>query len=244
MEKGIQFDAVCPICGEMKSFSGPDNYYTWRDQLISGDCASTPWKCVVRERALAKALFSIFSKKRVVTKQIHESSPMIRGLSKWLAENCQGYTPTGFFPDAERGVVVGGYRNEDLEAQTFEDHVFDIVLHSDVLEHLFNPFTALQEIWRTLKPGGYCLFAVPTYPGRIRSEQVAFLENGKLRIDGEPEYHGNPQSGEGSLVTWRYGYDLPQLIAEHTEFDVEVRRWQARRSAILGPMTEIYILSK
>ena len=43
----------------------------------------------------------------------------------------------------------------------------------------------------------------------MTSEQVACLENREVRIVGEPEYHGNPQNKNGSLVTWRYGYDLP-----------------------------------
>ena len=142
------------------------------------------------------------------------------------------------------GTMVGGLRNEDLERQTFADATFDLVIHLDVMEHVFSPFLALREIERTLKSGGRCLFTAPTYPERVKSEQVAFREGDTVRIVGEPEYHGNPQSAEGALVTWRYGYDLPLRISEHTGFDVEVRRWHARSRAILGPMTEVYILRK
>jgi SAM-dependent methyltransferase len=151
---------------------------------------------------------------------------------------------TGYFPEAPLGAIVRGLRNEDLERQTFDKDVFDFVIHLDVMEHLFNPFAALREIERTLTPGGRCLFTAPTYPERGKSEQVAFEEPGGLRIVGKPEYHGNPQNPKGSLVTWRYGYNLPYVIATETGFNVEVRRWYSRANAVMGPMTEVYILSK
>jgi SAM-dependent methyltransferase len=122
--------------------------------------------------------------------------------------------------------------------------MFDLVIHMDVLEHLFNPFEALREIKRTLRPGGHCLFTAPTYPERAQSEQVAFQEGDTVRIVGTPEYHGNPQDPQGSLVTWRYGYDLPHAISKVVGFDTEVRRWYSREDAIMGPMTEVYILTK
>ncbi|WP_084158939.1 methyltransferase domain-containing protein [Solidesulfovibrio alcoholivorans] len=163
----------------------------------------------------------------------------------WLKNNSSNYTGSGYFPNSKFGVVVNGLKNEDLENQTFEDAVFDLVIHLDVMEHLFHPFKALNEIWRTLKVNGHCIFAAPTYPEKQNSEQVAFVEDGELRVIGDPEYHGNPQNSEGSLVTWRYGYDLPQLITRNTKFkNVEVRRWQSMDDAIMGIMTEIYILRK
>ena len=131
-----------------------------------------------------------------------------------------------------------------MENQTFGDAEFDIVIHLDVMEHLFDPFRALAEIYRTLRPGGTCIFTTPTYPGRTLSEQVAFRQSNGIRIVGEPEYHGNPQNKDGSLVTWRYGYDLPYLIGARTGFEVEVRRWHAPAEAIMGTMTEVYLLRK
>lgn len=163
-----------------------------------------------------------------------------------LGKEVPGYIRSGFWPEKTLGAEIGGLRNENLEHQTFKNDAFDVVIHLDVMEHLFNPFQGLREVFRTLKSGGVCLFTVPTEPNRFKSEQVAWLlGNGELKVVGEPEYHGNPQRPEdGALVTWRYGYDLPLLIQRETGFDVEVRRWQSKSVSIMGPMTEVYICRK
>lgn len=118
------------------------------------------------------------------------------------------------FSGAACGSMVGRFRNEDLESQTFSDDEFDLVFHLDVLEHLFNRFKALTETFRTLKPGGFCILTAPTYSDRVKSEQVAFVEaDGNIRFIWSPEYHGSPQDPEaGVLVAWRYGYDLTLQI--------------------------------
>jgi len=43
----------------------------------------------------------------------------------------------------------------------FPDAEFDTVLANQVLEHVFNPGTFLDEAWRVLKPGGRLLLTVP-----------------------------------------------------------------------------------
>ncbi|MDP7323689.1 MAG: class I SAM-dependent methyltransferase [Candidatus Woesearchaeota archaeon] len=45
----------------------------------------------------------------------------------------------------------------------FEENSFDLVLCSDVLEHIEDDKTALKEIARVLKPGGILLFTVPAH---------------------------------------------------------------------------------
>lgn len=237
-----KFRATCPICLAERTFTAPDDYASCRDGLKAIDCPLND--CVTRERAAAAVLFSIFSREDLERIQVHEAAPGGRGLSLWLWYNARQKVFSGYYPDKPFGSMVGHIRNEDLEAQTFSDRCFDLVVHLDVMEHLFDPFEALREIFRTLDYGGVCIFTAPTYPERTQSEQVAFRSLGGIHVVGEPEYHGNPQDASGSLVTWRYGYDLPLLIQRRTGFDVEVRRAQSRDIAVLGPMTEVYILRK
>jgi 2-polyprenyl-3-methyl-5-hydroxy-6-metoxy-1,4-benzoquinol methylase len=52
------------------------------------------------------------------------------------------------------GSIVGEYRNEDLERQTYADGSFDVVITQDVMEHIYDPSSAFREIARTLRPVG------------------------------------------------------------------------------------------
>jgi SAM-dependent methyltransferase len=51
---------------------------------------------------------------------------------------------------------------------------FDIVLIVSVLEHLWDPLRTLQELRRTLRPGGVCLVNVPSWLGKRYLELSAF----------------------------------------------------------------------
>ena len=50
----------------------------------------------------------------------------------------------------------------------------DIVLCVSVLEHLWDPRTALQECFRIVRPGGICMFNVPSWRGKWFLEFSAF----------------------------------------------------------------------
>lgn len=233
--------AHCPICGKVCKFEVPLDKWKQRD-FSSTDCPFG--KCVTRDRAIVRAISSLWTMSELRKLAIHEAAPSGRGVSEWLSQNISGYQATGYFPDTPFGEQIGKMKNENLEKQTFEDCCFDLVIHLDVLEHVFSPFDALKEIFRTLKPGGYTIFTVPTEPGRYKSEQVAFIDplTSDTRVIGKPEYHGNPQRPkEMALVTWRYGYDFPFLIKESTGFELEIRRYESDEFAILGFMTEVYI---
>ncbi len=55
-----------------------------------------------------------------------------------------------------------------------ESSSLDIVLCISVLEHLWDPLTALQECRRIVRPGGLCLFNVPSWRGKRFLEYSAF----------------------------------------------------------------------
>jgi SAM-dependent methyltransferase len=51
--------------------------------------------------------------------------------------------------------------NIDTEPIPYEDAWFDLVVFASVIEHLYNPHRALEEIARVLKPGGLLLVEAP-----------------------------------------------------------------------------------
>lgn len=223
----------CPVCAQEVRFRASQHWY--RDFLLCSGCGSIP-----RERALALVLDRRFPDWRA--RAIHESSPAPRSISAKLARECPGYVGTQYFPGEPPGAEVRGFRNENLEALTFPDASFDLTVTLDVMEHVNQPDDVLREVARTLKPGGAYLFTVPTYKGKIASERRAhYAADGSVAHLAEPEYHGNPISDAGSLVTFHYGYDFAELISAWAGLDVEITRFHDRRHGVIGDFTEVYL---
>ena len=242
----MRFKAFCDICRQNLLFEAPDEYWSCRDSLVSPNC---PYgKCVVRERALANAISRYYAPSEMMHLSVHEAGPTMRGFALYMQNNAapNRYTGSGYWPDRPSGEIINGLVNCDLGSQPFADDAFDIVIHLDVLEHVFEPFLVLRECMRTLRTGGRTFFTAPIYPRRTISEQVAFIDqDGSTRIVGEPEYHGNPQRpDDGALVTWRFGSDLSARIYEETGCDSEIISGQQRSKAILGTHTEVVVVTK
>jgi len=58
-----------------------------------------------------------------------------------------------------RGIYAREGSAEDLSF--YDDNSFDFVLCGEVLENLYDPFEAVQEAYRVLKPGGKYIITVP-----------------------------------------------------------------------------------
>lgn len=223
----------CPICAAEVRFTATQHWY--RDFLTCSGCGSIP-----RERALALVLERRFANWRDLA--IHESSPADRGISAKMKGQCPGYVATQFFPDEPLGQTVRGFRNENLEALTFPDASFDLTVTLDVMEHVNQPDEVLREVARTLRPSGAYLFTVPTYKGKVETERRAhYASGGTIEHLAEPEYHGNPVSDGGALVTFHYGYDFAEMIHAWSGFDVEVIRFHDHRHGVIGDFTEVYM---
>jgi SAM-dependent methyltransferase len=108
--------------------------------------------------------------------------------------------------DVTPGSHVKGIRHENLKALSFENDSIDLLLSSDVLEHIQDPYAAHGEIFRVLKPGGRHIFTVPFNNNVDVFRSV--IEKGELRHNREPIYHHDPLKAEGILVYTIFGFDM------------------------------------
>ncbi len=96
------------------------------------------------------------------------------------------------------GHLFVSYPDVDMHHLPFGDRRFDLVLHSDTLEHVPNPVHALIECRRVLQPGGYLAFTVPIIVGRLS----------RSRNGLPPSYHGRPgENKEDYAVQTEFGAD-------------------------------------
>jgi SAM-dependent methyltransferase len=87
------------------------------------------------------------------------------------------------------------------------DHSFDLVVHSDTLEHVFDPVAGLAECRRVLRYGGACIYTVPIIIDRMTAS----------RLGMPASYHGDP--GLGGAEAEHRG------LRVHTEFGADAWRW-------------------
>lgn len=112
------------------------------------------------------------------------------------------------------GHLFAAYPEVDMQRLPYLDASFDLVIHSDTLEHVPDPVKGLSECHRVLKPGGHCIFTVPVVVGRLSASR-----EGKA-----PSYHGNPESaGDDLIVHTEYGADAWIHVVRAGFRTVEIR---------------------
>src|SRR5579864_1593583 len=109
---------------------------------------------------------------------------------------------------------------QDITALSFEDNSFDLIVSSEVLEHVPRLEEAFRETARVLRPGGAHLFTVPP---RETTRKRAKIEQGKVRHIEPPEYHLDPLSPDGILAFWDIGPDLPKAVPS-AGLDIKIAR--------------------
>ena len=97
------------------------------------------------------------------------------------------------------GYIRGDYPGLDLHDMPYEDAGFDLIFHSDTLEHVANPVRALEECRRILRPGRRLCFTAPIIVARMSRSRAGLPSS----------WHGNTETAEGDLlVRNEFGADL------------------------------------
>lgn len=240
-------EGYCCLCERDTTFVAerdtpidPVWYPNWfRDHLYCSHCGSIP-----RERAIYTVIGMFYPQWRQL--DIHESSGIGRGASARLRSQCASYLESQYDPEIGFGSThpKRKYRSEDLAAQTFPDTCFDLVITQDVFEHLFFPDRAIREIARTLRPGGAHILTVPTVNKEKASRRRARLAENTVEYLDEPQYHGNPVSEDGSLVTIDWGYDIIDYLSYHSGLSVSMIDIEDISRGIFAVYSEVFVCKK
>jgi O-antigen biosynthesis protein len=146
-----------------------------------------------------------------------------------------------------REVISQGVTNQNLECLTLPDASLDILITSDVMEHVRLDDRAHREIYRVLKPGGIYLFTVThnrSWEKNLTRVQVTDPNDSSKDVCLlEPEYHGDASTddGGGILVYRAYGKEL-EVFLTSLGFEVRYECEDIPSSGVLN--TELYYLRK
>jgi SAM-dependent methyltransferase len=224
---------VCPVCGARTTFSG----FT-ENPRESGRCAIC--QSFNRQRQMACAIRRLHrlpmrgSFRFSAGFRIHNAEAN-GALHRALAAH-PGYAGSEYFgPDHAPAEQVGGIRHEDLRNLSYAAGALDLVLSSDVLEHMPNPYDAHREILRVLRPGGRHIFTVPYNAGAAHDDVRAQVLNDKITYLAERLYHGDPVNpdGDGILVWTIFGREMTGKL-EELGFRTQVLRLHEPRYGIIG----------
>ena len=114
-----------------------------------------------------------------------------------------------FYEEGRSSEQVDGAVWVDITALRFANDSLDLIVSSDVLEHVPRLDKALSETARVLRPGGAHLFTVPP---RAATRKRAEIIDGKVRHIEPPEHHLDPLSPQGILAFWDIGPDLASAL--------------------------------
>ena len=97
------------------------------------------------------------------------------------------------------GHTLAAYPAIDMHDLPYAGANFDMVVHSDTLEHVSQPVRALAECRRVLRPGGWLCFTIPTIVGRLTRSRAGLGKS----------FHGDPaMSYDDYLVHTEFGADM------------------------------------
>ena len=147
-------------------------------------------------------------------RRLQEKYPEIIG-SEYIGEGVQGGTLH----------TVGGLsvRHESITGLSFPSCSLDVIVHNDVLEHVFDYRKALEELYRVLRKGGSLIFTCPFFFMLDRELQKArVLPDGSIEFLMEPEYHGDPINPKGALTFYHYDWGLLDDLIRCGFIDVRV----------------------
>ncbi len=134
--------------------------------------------------------------------------------------------------------------HQNAECLSFCDSSFDLLVSCDVFEHVNDYRKCICEAARVLNPDGKMLLTIPFDTENDFNLRCAEVVEGRLIYYNEPEYHGNPISHKGSLVFWRFGWELLDDICQAGFQDVYMVPYYSVELGYLGGVQSIIVAVK
>lgn len=212
------FSNLCNICAKHTVFVCDDAHEPLIRKCLW--CHSTPkYRAIAHaiEQQLGHNLRLALTKADFTVYELTTTSALYRTYARHANYVCSGYFPDQPFKREIRPRIY----NEDLCRLGFADNSFDLVVSSETMEHVSDPWQAFRELYRVLKPGGMHCFTIPyrqDRPTRTRAK----ITGGRVTYDLPPVYHQDPYRPQGCLVFTDFGGDLINIL-ESLGFNASLR---------------------
>lgn len=212
MSDGVILESIkCFICGANRGFYTAAGDYSSKREALCRACGAS-----LRNSDVAKVLVS-----QVCNDEEFALNQILKEFAEIKIYEAQAGGPIHEMLKALPGYVCSEYaetnpnfqfsttnvRSENIEALSFPDNSFDVVITQDVFEHLRNPHAGFCEIQRVLKPEGIHIFTVPFHHGQPNRSRVK-TNDGIDTFILPPVYHGDAFKRRASLVYTDFGENM------------------------------------
>ena len=227
-----EFAGTCNICGHDQVFVRRNA--SLREGYRCGSC-----KASLRYRGQADAIIRTYARHGAATIAALVHEPEFAALSFWEPgvlgpfrehfATMPSYVMSDYWPDVAPGDSRDGVRCEDLMSLTFADSSYDLVVTSDIFEHVRHPFEGFAEVHRVLRQGGRHIFSIPVQePWRATTTERVDTSGAHDVNILEPRYHLGPGNSQ-HIVYNDFGRDLVDGLSD-AGFDTEVIRFESPSS--------------
>ena len=241
---GVVAPIRCPVCGRLSAATGfADNL---RETGRCRSCGATNRNrqvAFVAARAVTertgrpvRSLVDIRMSPDLVVYNTEAQGALHDQLHTMRGYLCSEYLGPGHEP----GEVVGGTTHQDLLALSYDDESIDLVLSSDVFEHVPDPYRAHAEVHRVLRPGGHHVFTVPFHQhAHLDDVRARMRDGGEIELLADAIYHDDPVRPEGVLVFTIFGLEMLVRLAE-IGFDTKMYCLWSPWHGIVGPNALVF----
>ncbi|MFJ2454943.1 class I SAM-dependent methyltransferase [Pseudomonas protegens] len=203
----FRFSGVCPVCGGSE-FARSD--VLWPELINAWQLSVSEVDYINRQQGFhCKQCFN-----NLRTMALSAAILCEYRVQGTLSEFCETGTELSVLEINHAGNLTGylsklsshklvEYPQFDVLDLKIESESFDLVVHSDTLEHVSNPERALSECRRVLRDNGKCIFTVPIVTDRMS----------RFRTGLAPSYHGQSEiNAEDQLVHTEFGADMWKFV--------------------------------
>ena len=230
-------DAVCNICGERGNFvisdldPRLDENTQLRENILCQSCGSSS-----RDRMLIYGFQEVLGTSQSLSKmqpdkkfRVLETSG-VRGHPKYL-ENLYDYYNVWYEPELMKNGSYDVKKYADLQNLSFQDEYFDVILSSDVFEHIRLYKQAFLEVFRVLKPQGLLILQIPFLGLEKRDLELVEVIGDRDVFLATPQYHASNTLvyriyGGLDLIPslWNVGFYVRFIETEIPEYAIS---WQS-----------------
>lgn len=195
----------CNICHYKTNLFESDS---WHLYTICQNCSSS-----VRQRLLIASLTHLKQlnfNKIINSKSILHFAPE-KAIGKIMNMKTNKYKTADFFAEGYSYDHID-YNIDISDMPSIQNESFDCVIACDVLEHVPDHISAMKEVNRVLKPGGYCIFTVPQKDGlKITFEDLTITDKKEReRVFGQFD-HLRIYGDDFSALLEKTGFDITEV---------------------------------